>query len=154
MTYHQFLDRNGVRLGLPDFSQVPYYLLIVGDPRQVPFKFQYGLDMTYAVGRLHFDTPEEYARSCPARSSNPRPSHGAPVSRDGSAFGTRHRADQATETSLDRLVNPLVEATERTAPSGWSIQRVLKAEATKPQLQGLLGGGKNTRPCSSPPRSG
>lgn len=37
-------------------DQVPYYVLIVGGPEQVPFRFQSLLDNTAAVGRIHFDS--------------------------------------------------------------------------------------------------
>src|SRR5207244_3941441 len=58
----QFLARYGAPSGQPDPEKVPYYLLLAGGPEAIPFEFQYGLDMNYAVGRLAFDEPIDYAR--------------------------------------------------------------------------------------------
>lgn len=56
-----FLTRHGSILApVVDPATVPYYLLLVGDPTTIPFDLQAVLARYYAVGRLTFDTPEEY----------------------------------------------------------------------------------------------
>ena len=48
--------------GTPIPSKVPFYLLLVGGPEAIPFEFQYGLALNHFVGRIAFDTAQEYAR--------------------------------------------------------------------------------------------
>src|SRR6266705_5372276 len=39
----------------------PYYVLLAGPVQDIPFRFQYNLDVIAAVGRLSFDSVEDYA---------------------------------------------------------------------------------------------
>ncbi|WP_147468266.1 hypothetical protein [Corallococcus interemptor] len=112
-TAHQFLERHGAPIGDVDPTLVPYYLLLVGGPDVIPFDVQHSLSLSYAVGRLSFDTPEEYARYADSVVAY-ETAASVPNHRQVSWWGPRHPGDRSTELSADSLVAPLA----RGAPLG------------------------------------
>jgi hypothetical protein len=134
----EFLVRHGSGYGYADPDELPFYLLLVGDPTEIPFSFQYQLDVQRAVGRIAFDSIEgyeQYARSVvQAEQAEPRP-------RTATFFGVRNADDPATNLSATALVAPLAERIGEKCPT-WKdgIRTVLGADATKARLGRLLGG--------------
>lgn len=138
-TKPHFLIRHGAdACGPADPQRMPYYLLLVGDPEQIPFSFQYQLDVQYAVGRLHFERPEEYANY--ARTVVEAETRGVPLPRRLSFFGTANPDDMATQMSLECLVRPLHDALQAN-PYGFQVEQV--KEASRGRLQGLMGGAES-----------
>lgn len=134
----RFLARQGVAPGPADPDQCPYYLLIVGSPEEISFRFQYQLDVQYAVGRIHFDTLEEYARY--AESVVTAETGSAPAARGVSFFGVANPDDAATQSSLRKLVTPLAAKISH-GWKNWPVETVLGPEATKTALAERMGGG-------------
>jgi hypothetical protein len=134
----QFLARQGMGPGPADPRKVPYYLLLVGSPEQIPYRFQSQLDVQYAVGRLFFDRPEDYARY--AESVVAAESGRIKRPKRLSLFGVENAGDAATRLTSESLVAPLLEELFRARPD-WEIGARVKEAATKAALGRLLGGG-------------
>jgi hypothetical protein len=132
----EFLARHGAGTMRAPPATVPYYLLIVADPATIPFKFQFGLDLQYAVGRLHFDVLGDYASY--ARSVVRAETGGVHARRRAAVFAPVHERDMGTQVTRDKLVGPLL-ADLRTLEGGWSIDEFIGPNARKWQLERLLG---------------
>ena len=120
-------------------NKVPYYLLLIGSPDQIPFEFQYLLGIEYAVGRLAFDDAgdyEHYARSTIAYES----AASVPNIKKISYWGTRHSGDGATRLSSTFLLDPLINgiADDGQDPinklTGYDQNAFLAKDATKANL--------------------
>jgi len=130
-----WLARHGAGPGPADPDRVPYYLLIVGSPEEIPYRFQTQLDVQYAVGRLHFETLDGYA----AYAANVVEAETRALARARRAtfFGVANPGDPATALSATRLVEPLADAL-RDAHPDWTIEWEAPETATKTRLATLL----------------
>ena len=122
----------------PDETGVPYYLLLVGSPEEIPFEFQYQLDVQYAVGRLDFGEDiaayTNYARNVVTSEAAPTRAHPQVV-----LFGTENPGDVATSLSAKHLITPLYRhIRSRIAGSAWQVLSVAPAHATKANLARIL----------------
>lgn len=132
-----FLARHGIGPGPADPDKVPYYLLLVGDPEKIPYRFQYQLDVQYAVGRIHFQTLEEYAQY--ARSVVMAEKGEVSLPRRATFFGVQNPGDRATELSATQLVAPLAQKLAGDQKN-WKVEAVPPDKAMKKRLVQLLGG--------------
>lgn len=142
-----FFKRAKVSEGPADPKQLPYYVLLVGDPEEIPFHFQYQLDVMRGVGRIYFDTIEEYANYA---NSVVRAERGeVALPKQVSFFGVSNPDDKATEMSTRFLIKRLHELLsarpEFKGDDPWQFDAFLKEQATKERLAQLLGG--DTRPA-------
>lgn len=126
-----FLKRHRMGPGPADPDRFPYYLLLVGSPERMPFRFQRQLDVAYAVGRLWFDSLEAYAAY--AHSVVDAERGDLLRSHRTTCFGAANTGDRATERSARDLIQPLATTTATEHPT-WDIQTHVADGATKAQL--------------------
>lgn len=132
-----FLLRHGHGPGPVDPGELPYYLLLVGGPEEIPLSFQYQLDIQYAAGRIAFETPEEYERYAGSvvAAERRRPAK----TRKVVLFSTQHPDDEVTRMTADHLMRPLAGGLQ-VRREDWEIETFFRGAATKDQLGALLGG--------------
>ncbi len=141
-TKEEFLTKRGAEpFGPADPKFAPYYLLIVGGPEKIPYKFQYQLDIQYAVGRIYFRSPQEYAQY--AQNVVDAETKKLQLSRQAVFFGVENPGDGATNLSANHLIKPLLgqlQALSEEFEMDWKVKSLVKDKAYKKDLSALLNG--------------
>ncbi len=119
-----WLAKGGKNIEMRDVNPrkgVPYYVMIVGGPAEVPFEFQYGLDLFWAVGRLSFPTAAEYGRYAESVVAYETAAQ-VPTSRQMAVFAPRNGDDAAMGLFHENVVLPM-QASSEIAPAFGEEQR-------------------------------
>jgi hypothetical protein len=149
--WSDWLADHGVSAGNVQPNKVPFYLLLIGSPDLIPFSFGWLLDVEYAVGRLHFESPEEYSAYVDTVIDY-ETSAAVPNAREAVFFGTQHPDDVATELSATALIKPLLEGTESTefkpivSYSNFNARALVGPKATTQALADIIHSPGNTKP--------
>ena len=134
-TGRAFLARFGDAEGPVRVDRVPYYLLLVGSPAEIPFSVQTELHSRHAVGRVDFETLdalEQYANGIVARVID-----NVSVAKSAVFFATTNADDQNTERSARELAGPLANSLATKRP-GWKVEQQFREQASKQSLVNLL----------------
>lgn len=141
----KFRARHGQGPAKVDPAKLPYYLLIVGSPAEIPFRFQYGLDAEHAVGRLYFKDAATYGRYVKNVLAYESATSPLPRERRVALFSPQNPGDDATFLSATELAQPLAQALDGkllTLADGQAVsyrtEQITKDKATKPALLELL----------------
>lgn len=120
-SWQRFLARHGAGPGPAEPDKVPYYLLLVGDPQELSFRFQSQLGLHHAVGRLWFPDVAGYGHY--ARSLVAAETRTAHRPRRLLVAAAAHPDDPVTLADAARL-DPLVDCL-RGDPTlaGWTLER-------------------------------
>lgn len=122
----------------PEEQGVPYYVLIVASPEDISFEFQFELDLFWAVGRLWFETPEEfgcYARSVVAYEK----AESVATSRELALFGTLRESDRASQLLAANVFDPWLQG-KLGQKQKFSQRSLVGPQATKDSLASLFKG--------------
>ncbi|MBV9491270.1 MAG: hypothetical protein JO069_16340, partial [Verrucomicrobia bacterium] len=146
-----WLERRGVRMDVvdPDLG-VPFYLLLVGPPDEMPFEFQYSLDIYWAVGRLWFETPDEFRQYAESVVQYEKAT-AVPTSRRAVMFATEHDFDAATQLFMKQVARPLAAGDAGRSPvwtrAKFGLETVFGEKATKSALANILQGKEQGTPA-------
>jgi hypothetical protein len=144
-TANDWLKRRRVRMDVVNPENgIPFYLLLVGPPEEMSFEFQYSLDLYWGVGRLWFDTADEfrqYAESVVQYEKSPS----VPTSRRGVLFATEHDFDDATQLFMRQVAQPLSQDEAGSPARVWrranfGLQTFLGDKATRSKLADIFRG--------------
>jgi Peptidase family C25 len=148
-TVLDWLQRYQTAPGSVDPKKVPYYVLLIGNPTEIPFDFQCLLDVEYAVGRLGFDHVhhyEKYAESIVNYETTGKVAN----ARKAVVWGTHHLGDGFTDLTTAYLTTPLCKG-ENDEPAlgakqAFSLRSFTGWEATKANLLNVLRGKEDKNP--------
>ncbi len=130
-SHFQFLSRYNVDPNArPDPSKIPYYLLIAGSPGDIPFAFENALGYRYAVGRLYFDRPEDFARY--ARTVVEAEQLSLTLPKKVGFFSPVHIDDLVLDAGTDLLAKRLLGRSSK--QQAWETALVSGVEADKGRL--------------------
>jgi hypothetical protein len=118
-------------------NRLPYYLLIVASPEQIPFSFQYQMDVQFAVGRIHFDELDDYriyAESIVLAETGSN----LDLAPQATFFSVQNQDDRPTHRSHHELAIPLYQAMN--GYRGWEVDLIGQEDARKQTLGELLTG--------------
>jgi hypothetical protein len=119
---------------------VPFYILIVASPEDIPFEFQYQLDIYWGVGRLWLNADEDYGSYARAVIEYESGEQAPPAGRKLTFFATRFERDNGgTPLFCDGLVEPLRQR-EIGADYGFGVEVITGKDATRDRLVDLYSG--------------
>jgi len=143
-TAQEWMTRHGVSMNPVDPTLgVPYYLVLAGSPQEIPFAFQYTLDIYWGTGRLHFTSIDGYQRYADRVVAYEQMAT-VPQKRRAALFATEHEFDKATQLFASQVARPLVTVDGQRKPpgtnQGFAWESFIGDPATKETLRTLLQG--------------
>lgn len=143
-TASEWLTRHGSTLSVVwnPAKKIPYYLALVGSPAEIPFQFQYSLDIGAAVGRIDFKTLNELRTYCESVVAHEKAQ--TRTQRDLVMFAPSHSFDRATQLFAAKVVKPMMDGADGDEPvtqqCGFALHPFLRGDANKSRLQAILRG--------------